>query len=112
LIWAASVAGTAAKSRPSQRDLARARNTVVYLPNFSGSFGDWFHQRKAAPLLDINLKILSPHTADPAANLEQADGIYLRDPESLLFKEWARGDLEHSPPMRARTSRPPESSPI
>ena len=24
----------------------------------------------------------------------EADGVYLRDPECLLFKEWAREDLE------------------
>lgn len=79
------------------RDLLRARKTVVHLATCERPFQDCFHKVKQEPLLDRDLKLLPPHRPDPAQPRAQADGLFLRDPESLLFKEWARQDLENSP---------------
>ncbi|MHC1764258.1 MAG: hypothetical protein AB9869_08125 [Verrucomicrobiia bacterium] len=79
------------------RDLLRARKAVVHLATFEEAFQNWFEMMRCAPLLDLDLKLISPHAVDKDTKREQADGIFIRDPESLLFKEWARGDLDNSP---------------
>ena len=44
-----------------------------------------------------NPQHLHPPAGDAAGQAyRQVDGIYLRDPQCLLFKEWARSDTEHS----------------
>ena len=75
------------------RDLRRARKALVYLPEAEAPSTDFFEQPK---------KVTSPQEAS-AENLLLAesfriatDGIYLRDPECALFKEWAQVDLDHS----------------
>ncbi len=79
-----------------ERDIARSRRALVLLPASSDSFAQWFVAARERPLLDAGGKLDLAHVEPPNQHYEQADGIYLRDPECLLFKEWVRGDVENS----------------
>lgn len=83
-----------------ERDVCRARKSIVYLPQSEAPSPNFFkHPKDVAPLRE--------HIAAPDANSEHllladtfripTSGIYLRDPECLLFQEWVRLDLENSP---------------
>ena len=80
-----------------QRDIRRARRSTVYLPESEAPSPDFFKNRdfgyqeqRRASDLDAEHLLLADTFRIPT------DGIYLRDPECLLFKEWARLDLENS----------------
>jgi hypothetical protein len=93
------------------RDLSKARKAIVSVQ--VAPFEEWSPRVSPTPLIDEQGKInpihLSPGRAAvgdansdgqatrSAPGLTQLDGIYVRDPECLLFKEWARTDYEHSP---------------
>jgi len=79
-----------------QRDLERARKALVFLPEAEAPTADFFeHPRK--PVQPANLPELDAQTLLLAGTFRiPTDGIYLRDPECALFKEWARVDLEQS----------------
>jgi len=82
-----------------EQDLKRARRTVVYLQRAESDFADWYTAASAAPLFEpsSNGLAVNPGQRFPAGQRrQQADGIYLRDPECLLFKEWVRDDVDHS----------------
>lgn len=83
-----------------RRDLQRARIASVILPQ-KADFATWSKACLAQPLLRADGSLAAPHTLeathDPALGFKTADGIFIRHPESLLFKEWARADTEHSP---------------
>lgn len=81
-----------------RRDVRRARKSIVYLQQCRESLAGCFEELKQRPLF-------ASADATPAVDREHflaqqprvaTDGIYLRDPECLLFKEWARLDLENS----------------
>lgn len=82
------------------RDLRRARHAVVYLPRLKESFEVFYQEQCLRPLLDKDHRVARPEGLAGGDELQPTDGIYLRDPECLLFKEWARLDLEHSPSHR------------
>ena len=81
-----------------QRDMRRARRSIVYLPESEAPSPDFFkdprqmafHDQRRASDLDAEHLLLADTFRIPT------DGIYLRDPECLLFKEWARLDIENS----------------
>jgi hypothetical protein len=81
-----------------QRDMARARRSTVYLPESEAPTPDFFkhpkqlgfHDQRSAADVDAEHLLLADTFRIPT------DGIFLRDPECLLFKEWARLDLENS----------------
>src|SRR5262249_9429723 len=78
------------------RDIGRARKVVVHLQwHAGGRFKELFDPLAAQPLLDAQLEIRSEHLLQQGER-RQTDGIYIRDPECLLFKEWARADIENS----------------
>jgi hypothetical protein len=78
------------------RDIRRARKAIVHLQwHTPGHFHDLFSQLEATPLLDEQQEIRPEHLRETGQR-RQTDGIYMRDPECLLFKEWARMDLENS----------------
>ncbi len=79
------------------RDLRRARKSIVYLQRSDEPFTVFFDQLKQRPLLAQPgpTAIDSQHLLIDQPRVP-TDGIYLRDPECLLFKEWARLDLENS----------------
>lgn len=81
-----------------QRDVRRARRSIVYLPESEAPSPDFFksgkgllrQEQRKPPEIDAEHLLLADTFRIPT------DGIYLRDPECLLFKEWARLDLENS----------------
>ena len=78
-----------------RRDVQRARKSIVYLQRSSEPFTVFFDKLKQKPLLDEAGAINPEHLLSNQSRVA-TDGIYLRDPECLLFKEWARLDLESS----------------
>jgi len=82
-----------------ERDLGRARQAIVYLPEAEAPSADFFKSPKevarrqlqgaAAEVDEENLRLADTFRI-------ATDGIYLRDPECALFTEWARLDVENS----------------
>jgi hypothetical protein len=78
-----------------QNDLRRSRKALVYLPEAEAPTPDFFEHAS---------KAISPQTTESSSESLlladsfriATDGIYLRDPECTLFREWARVDLENS----------------
>jgi hypothetical protein len=79
-----------------QRDVERARKSIVHLQKGSLPFHEFFTSAERVSLLDSDLNPVSPHISSPQEAREHADAIALKDPECLLFKEWARLDIENS----------------
>ena len=81
-----------------ERDLARARSAVVYLPESEAPFPNFFKSvRDVAPAQKG--KAQTPTLEHPTLSDTfriPTDGIYLRDPQCFLFEEWARLDLQSS----------------
>src|SRR5262249_46251251 len=76
-------------------DLERARKAVVSVPVLADDeFDAFYKQATETPLLDDKRDLRHEHTRDSA--FRYLDGIYIRDPRSLLFKEWARQDAQRS----------------
>jgi hypothetical protein len=81
-----------------QRDMLRARRSTVYLPESEAPTPDFFkhprqlglHDHRNSSDVDAEHLLLADTFRIPT------DGIFLRDPDCLLFKEWARLDLENS----------------
>lgn len=78
-----------------RRDVQRAHKALVHLQTLSLPFGDFFVPLKNASLLTEQCTTRQPHLLLDHPR-SQADAIYLKDPECLLFKEWARTDAENS----------------
>jgi len=72
------------------RDLQRASKALVYLPEAEAPSADFFEHPKHVPELDSQQLRLADSFRIAT------DGIFLRDPECALFKEWARVDVENS----------------
>ncbi len=79
-----------------ERDIRRARRATVFLPTATVPFEQWFGQVKETPLLDEHGETYPVHLDPPDQQRRQADGVYIRDPDCLLFKEWARLDKDNS----------------
>jgi hypothetical protein len=83
------------------RDIHRARKSIVYLPESEAPFPNFFKSVR-----DVSLAKEKEPDRSLETNVDRllladtfripTDGIYLRDPECLLFKEWARLDLGNS----------------
>lgn len=80
-----------------RRDLSRARKTSVFLPQADGPFSSWFERATSEPLLDPSGELQRSQATAGCARRLAADGVFVRDPECILFKEWAREDRENSP---------------
>ena len=76
-----------------QRDVQRARMSLVYLPESEAPSPDFFeHPNKV-----VTADAFTEQQLLLAASFRTAtDAIFLRDPECSLFQEWARVDLENS----------------
>ncbi|HEY2840694.1 MAG TPA: hypothetical protein VGJ26_16175 [Pirellulales bacterium] len=79
-----------------ERDVSRARKAVVYVRKSPEAFEEWFPEYQRTALLDMAATVIPKHIELPGHSAQAVDGIYLRDPECLLFKEWARTDIENS----------------
>ncbi len=87
------------ESAAYQRDLARARKSIVYLPQSEAPSPKFFKTAKQVALLQElgkTQEVDAQHLLLADTFRIATDGIYLRDPECLLFLEWARVDLENS----------------
>ena len=97
--FAAELAFLENEERAYLRDLSRARTALVFLQESRVPFTDWFRELegpKSPPLTSAEGVINSIHLESPQQQRRQTDGVYIRDPECLLFKEWARLDRESS----------------
>jgi|GEM_PF-1651650 len=79
-----------------QRDIRRARRAVVFLQQARSPFQTWFPPLQDTPLLHQDGTLNPAHLQAHLPSVP-VDAIYLRDPECLLFKEWARTDLDSAP---------------
>jgi hypothetical protein len=79
-----------------ERDLRRGRRLIVFLPESTVPFADWYPSVAKEPLLDANDRLQAVQIRPPHQVRRAVDGIFLRDPQSLLFKEWARNDVDNS----------------
>lgn len=80
-----------------QRDMLRARRSTVYLPESEAPTPDFFKHPKQLGLHDHRSSdVDAEHLLLADTFRIPTDGIFLRDPECLLFREWARLDLENS----------------
>lgn len=80
-----------------RRDVRRARRSTVYLPESEAPSPDFFKNRGLAyQELRRPSEVDAEHLLLADTFRIPTDAIYLRDPECLLFKEWARLDLENS----------------
>ena len=82
-----------------ERDVRRARKTIVFLQEAEMPFGQWYAKVAATPLAlpGKDGPVVQPDQLTPTGQRRrQVDGIYLRDPQCLLFKEWVRNDLDNS----------------
>ena len=73
-----------------RRDLARARRSVV-MPH-KERFEDWFSAASRTPFF-VAAGVVDPaHTRAAVPDRALAPGVWIRDPEAILFKEWARAE--------------------
>jgi hypothetical protein len=81
-----------------QRDIRRARRSTVYLPEQEAPSPHFFKDPHQLAFQDQRrpTDIDAEHLLLKDTFRIPTDGVYLRDPECLLFKEWARLDLENS----------------
>lgn len=79
-----------------RRDLARARKSIVFLQHSDEPFQHWFPQLQEQSLFGTDDGVQPAHWGLRQFTRRAADGVFLRDPECLLFKEWAREDRESS----------------
>ena len=82
-----------------ERDLQRARKAIVFLPEAEAPSPQFFKTPKEVLLQEIQGKPQEVNAEDlllADTFRIPTDGVYLRDPECLLFQEWARLDLENS----------------
>ena len=73
-----------------RRDLARARKSLV-LPRRE-RFEDWFADASRTPFFSSHGVVDAVHTRAAASERGLAHGVWIRDPEAILFKEWARAE--------------------
>jgi len=78
------------------RDLQRARQAIVYLPESEAPSPDFFEHRRKPSQGPSPANVSAEHLLLADTFRIATDGIYLRDPECALFREWARVDLENS----------------
>jgi hypothetical protein len=78
------------------RDLACARTAIVFVPVFEGTFEDAFAGIANEPLLTESGEIGHRQLDAGGGKRQAVDGVYLRDPTCILFKEWARLDVDNS----------------
>ncbi|MBV8371430.1 MAG: hypothetical protein JO036_21160 [Candidatus Eremiobacteraeota bacterium] len=92
--FAPELAMLARENEHYERDLARARTGIVFVPVGPPDFAAAYARTCAAPLRDEGDG--EPSELGQGAERRAVDGVYLRDPECLLFKEWARIDERNS----------------
>lgn len=95
-LFAPELALLALERETYERDLRRGRRLIVFLPESTVPLDEWYPAVVSQPLLDANDQLVSIHIRPAAEVRRAAEGIFIRDPQSFLFKEWARNDVENS----------------
>ena len=81
-----------------QRDVRRARKSVVYLPEAEAPSPRFFKTPREVTLQEHKSAEVNAQELLLADTFRiPTSGIYLRDPECRFFQEWARLDLDDSP---------------
>lgn len=89
-----------------ERDVTRSRKSTVYLP-FVKDFNSYYSQMTKRSLLNAEGNVdqeqinffpsgVSPNEPAGVPRM-QVDGIWIRDPECLLFRQYARADRRNAP---------------
>jgi hypothetical protein len=73
-----------------RRDLTRARKSLV-LPRRE-AFEEWFPETSRTPFFASHGVVDPAHSRVASAERGVAHAVWIRDPESILFKEWARAE--------------------
>jgi hypothetical protein len=94
--WQPEFALLAEEEERYRSDLKRGRISTVFIPVATTPFAEWFKELQDTPLFGANGELNLKHVAR-CESQRAVDGIFLRDPECLLFKQWARDDRENSP---------------
>lgn len=79
-----------------QRDVQRARRAYVQVYRTDEPFEKWFERLANIPFFVGPGEVDPRHVTFPEQERMAVEGIFLRDPQSFLFKEWAREDTENS----------------
>jgi len=98
-VFAPELAMLDCESQAYERDLRRSRKSIVYLPQAEAPSPKFFKSPKQVALLqeqDRSAEVNAEHLLLADTFRIPTSGIYLRDPECLLFQEWAQLDLENS----------------
>jgi hypothetical protein len=74
------------------RDFARLRRANVTVLRGPRPFGEWFPEMEKTSFFEYR----DFHLSLEGHSRERVEGVFFRDPESVLFKEWAREDSEHA----------------
>ncbi|MCY2987265.1 MAG: hypothetical protein NTY19_05285 [Planctomycetota bacterium] len=80
-----------------ERDLSRAAKTVVFVQRTRQPFDTWFANVQGSPLLGRDFELNPGHLDLADTDHVPVDGVFIRDPDCILFKEWARLDTDNSP---------------
>ncbi|MEZ6049653.1 MAG: hypothetical protein R3C11_29545 [Planctomycetaceae bacterium] len=78
------------------QDIRRARKSIVFIQQSTTPFKDWFPNIQSKPLLTPSGEVSSEHLGPSDHTRIPVDGLYIRDPACMLFKEWARLDIDNS----------------
>jgi hypothetical protein len=79
-----------------ERDVARARRAVAFVPLAPESFDAAYEAAQRIALEPLEARSMEQAELLQTQRRRPVDAIYLRDPECLLFKEWARFDTRNT----------------
>jgi hypothetical protein len=79
-----------------ERDVARARRAIAFVPLTPENFDAAYEVAQRIALEPLDARSMQQADLLQAQRRRPVDAIYLRDPECLLFKEWARIDTRNT----------------
>jgi len=79
-----------------ERDVARARRAIAFVPLAPDRFDDAYGAAQRIALEPLDARSMEQAELLQTQRRRAVDAIYLRDPECLLFKEWARIDTRNT----------------
>jgi hypothetical protein len=79
-----------------ERDIARARRAIAFVPLAPENFDDAYAAAQRIALEPLDARSMQQAELLQAQRRRPVDAIYLRDPDCLLFKEWARIDTRNT----------------
>lgn len=79
-----------------ERDVARARRSIAFVPEAPGDFAAAYATAQQIALEPLTASSMQHAELLQSQRRRAVDAIYLRDPDCLLFKEWARIDTRNT----------------